>query len=90
MVALIQYGPDGQKFVKPGGHYSELSVNVVLYYMLRELVQMFAAVHKLTSNVGTDWESSAMPTLARVDYLWRQIDAKTRAQVEEGTLRILQ
>ena len=90
MVALVQFGPDGQKVVRPGSHYSELSVNVVLYYMSREIVQMFAVVHKLTAGAGIDWESNALPNLAKVDDLWRQIDAKTRTQVEEGILKVLQ
>ena len=89
MVALVQFGPYGQKFVKPGSHYSELSVNITLYYMARETLRMSAVVHKLTASAGTDWQSSALPNLAKVDCLWRQIDAKTRSQVEEGILTVI-
>ena len=89
MVALVQFGLDGQKFVWLGSHYSELSVNIVLYYMSREIVQMSAVVHKLTTGASIDWQSSALPNLAKVDCLWRQIDAKTRTQVQEGILRVL-
>ena len=80
---LVEVGPDGQIVLRPGSHYDETWVNVVLYYILRELVQVFATVAKVTALAGIDWVTSALPTLKEVDLLWRQIDERAREQLGE-------
>ena len=80
---LVEVGPDGQVVLRPGSHYDEVWVNVVLYYMLRELVQVFATVAKITAAAGIDWATGAMSTLGEVDNLWWQIDRRAREELGE-------
>ena len=80
---LVATGPDGQIVLRPGGHYDEVWVNVVLYYTLRELVRVFGTVEKVTAFAGIDWVTSAMPTLKEVDFLWRQIDRRAGEELGE-------
>ena len=80
---LVVVGPDGQQVIQPGGYYDETWVNVVLYYALRELVQVFATIAKVTAFAGIDWVTSAMPTLEEVDFLWRRIDERAREELGE-------
>ena len=81
---LVTTDPNGQILLQAGGRYDEMWVNVVLYYALRELVQVFATVAKLTAFAGIDWAPGAMSTLAEVDSLWRRIDQRAREQLEES------
>ena len=60
---LVEIGPNGKIVLRPGSHYDETWVSVVLYYPLRELVQVFATVAKVTAFAGIDWVTSAVPTL---------------------------
>ena len=60
---LVEIGPNGKIVLRPGSHYDETWVSVVLYYTLRELVQVFATVAKVTAFAGIDWVTSAVPTL---------------------------
>ena len=80
---LVEVGPDGQIVLRPGSHYDETWVYVVLYYTLRELVQVFATVAKITALAGIDWVTSSLPTLKELDLLWRQIDDRAREQLGE-------
>ena len=80
---LVEVGPDGQIVLRPGSHYDETWVNVVLYYTLRELVQVFATVAKVSAFAGIDWVTNVMPTLKEVDFLWRQIDRRAREELGE-------
>ena len=80
---LVVVGPDGQMVIQPGGYYDETWVNVVLYYALRELVQVFATVAKVTAYAGIDWVTSALPIQAELDSLWRQIDERAREELGE-------
>ena len=83
MEELVEVGSDGRIVLRPGSHYDETWVNVVLYYTLRELVQVFATVAKVTAFAGIDWVTSAMPTLKEVDFLWRQIDRRAGEELGE-------
>ena len=80
---LVDIGPNGKIVLRPGSHYDETWVSVVLYYTLRELVQVFATVAKVTAFAGIDWVTSAVPTLNELDFLWRQIDERAREQIGE-------
>ena len=80
---LVEIGSDGQVVLRAGSHYDEVWVNIALYYMLRELVQMFATVGKLTASAGVNWASGAVSTLEEVDILWRQIDRRAREELGE-------
>ena len=80
---LVEIGPNGKIVLRPGSHYDETWVSVVLYYTLRELVQVFATVAKVTAFAGIDWVTSAVPTLNELDFLWRQIDERAREQLGE-------
>ena len=82
--ALVVDGPDGQILLRPGGRYDETWSNVVLYYILRELVQVFATVAKVTALAGIDWAISALPTLEDLDLLWRQIDERARSELGDS------
>ncbi len=81
---LVADGPDGQILLRPGGLYDEMWSNVVLYYTLRELVQVFATVAKVTALAGIDWVTSALPTQEDLDLLWRQIDERAREELGES------
>ena len=83
MEELVEVGSDGRIVLRPGSHYDETWVNVVLYYTLRELVQVFATVAKVTAFAGIDWVTSTMPTLKEVDFLWRQIDRRAGEELGE-------
>ena len=80
---LVEVGPDGQIVLRPGSHYDETWVNVVLYYTLRELVHVLATVAKITASAGINWATGAMSTLEEVDTLWRQIDRRAREELGE-------
>ena len=80
---LVEIGPDGKMILRPGSHYDETWVGVVLYYTLRELVQVFATVAKITAAAGIDWVTGAISTLEEVDNLWRQIDERARERLGE-------
>ena len=83
MEELVEIGADGQIVLRPGSHYEEMWVDIVLYYTLRELVQVFATVGKLTASAGINWAMGAMSTLDEVDTLWRQIDRRAREGLGE-------
>ena len=80
---LVVVGSDGQQVIRPGGHYDETWVNVVLYYAMRELVQVIATVAKVTASAGSDWITSALPIQKELDSLWRQIDERAREELGE-------
>ena len=85
--SLVATGPGGQIVVPPGGHYDKVWVNAVLYYTLRELVQVLATVAQLTTLAGIDWITGAMPTLEEVDALWRRIDEWAADELRESAER---
>ena len=83
MQGLITTDSDGRMTLRAGGHYDEVWINFVMYHLLRELVQMFATVAKVTAFAGIDWITSAMPTLEEIDSLWRQIEEQAREELGE-------
>ena len=80
---LVEISSDGQIVLRPGSHYDEMWANVALYYMLRELVQVFATVEKITAAAGIYWTIGALSALEEVDTLWRQIDRRAREELGE-------
>ena len=83
MRGLVEVGSDGRIVLRPGGHYDEVWANVVLYHVLRELVQVLATVAKVTASAGIDWVTNAIATFEEVDSLWRQIDRRAREELGE-------
>ena len=83
MRMLVTEGPDGAMVLRPGGYYDKVWVNVVLYYVLRELSLVFETVAKVTVSVGIDWVTGAIPVLDRINALWQQIDEWADQRMEE-------
>ena len=80
MWGLGDIGTDGRILLRPGGKYDEVWVNFVLYYMLRELLQVFATIVKVMRAANIAW-AIPMSTLEKVDSLWRQIDDHAREEL---------
>ena len=74
MKGLTAVGPDGQVTLRPGCHYDEVEVKIVLFYLLRELVLVMTTIAVVTDQVEIDWVTGAMPAFKEVDSLWKQID----------------
>ncbi len=83
MRMLVTEGPDGELVLRPGSHYDQVWVNMVLYYLLRELTLVFETVAKVTASVGINWVTGAIPILDRIDALWKRIDEWANQQLKE-------
>ena len=83
MRMLVTEGPDGESVLHPGSHYDQVWVNMVLYYMLRELCLVFETVAKVTVSVGINWVTGAIPVLDGINALWQQIDGWAGQQLIE-------
>ena len=81
---LVTVGTGEHLVLRSGGHYDEMWVNIVLYFMLRELGQVLAIVEAVTASAGVDWATGAMPTFKEIDSLWRQIDEWFGEQLDES------
>ena len=65
---------DGEVTLRPGSHYDEVEVRIVLYCLLRELFHVMTTIDKLTTQIQSDWHTQAMPTFEEVNALWIEID----------------
>ena len=81
---LTAIGPDGQVTLRPGSHYDPVEARIVLYYLLRQLVQVMKTTATLTTQVGSDWINRTMPVFKEVDSLWKQIDEWAGDQLGES------
>lgn len=82
MRGLVTEDPDGRLMLRPGGHYDQVWVRMVLYYMLRELVFVLETVAKTTVDAGIDWVNDAESVFKEVMALWQWIDEWAGQQLE--------
>ena len=85
MRGLTTSGPDKQTILRPGGYYDEVEVVNVLYYLLRELVQLMAQITKVTAEAGIDWVTGAMPIFKEVESAWTRLDKWACDRLGEST-----
>lgn len=85
---LNSVGPDGQLTLQPGGHYDNVQVMTVLYYLLRQLVFVMATIAKVSHSAGVEWDATTaskfFPVFERIEVRWREIDEWARKQIEES------
>ena len=74
MLGLITVGPDGQKLLEMSGRYDETEAANVLYYLMRELIQLMGQVARLTRGAGIDWSTGTMPLAEELGSLSRQLE----------------
>ncbi len=84
MEGLLRSGPNGELLLQPGGHYDDVLVNVVLYYLLEEVLRVFETVAKATVSAGINWlTSDAGAVHDQVFTLWEQLAEWIRKQLDE-------
>ena len=81
--SLTSIGPNDQTTLQLGSHYDELEVTNVLYYLLDQLVQVWATTAKLMREIRRDWDHDARPLFEQVMSLCQQINEWAGKQLEE-------
>ena len=84
MQGLVDVDSDGQIVLQAGGHYEDVWVNMVLYYLLSQLVFVFETIAKATASAGIDWVTGAITVFDEVNALWQKIDEWAGKHLEES------
>ncbi len=87
MRGLVTVGPDGRKLLEMSGRFDEVEPANVLYYLMRELVQLMGQVARLNLGAGTDWSTGTIPLAEELGSLSRKLEKWASDQVDGATER---
>ena len=85
MQGLTAIEPDGQVTLRPGSHYDLVEARIVLYYLLRQLVQVMKTTTTLTTPVESDWVKRTYPGVQGSRFSLKEIDEWAGDQLGKST-----